>query len=166
MSAPTVAGPALTPRQTAVLTAIRDHTLRHGFAPSTREIGDATGLSSTSSVLHHLRSLHDRGLLSRGEMGRRAVALTDLARETLAYGGLTFDEYESLVRRAHAAHPNWRLGQTYVNVLHTFAPDVLAPIEKQHRDCFYRDDMIPGFLDQVRALLSVDTTLETDGEAA
>lgn len=63
----------------------------------------------------------------------------------------TFDEYEALVRRAYAAHPNWRLGQAYVNVAHTFLPGVLAPIETERRDCFYRDDMIPGFLDRVRA---------------
>lgn len=58
---------------------------------------------------------------------------------------LTFEQFEVLVRRAHAAHPGWRLGQTYVNVAHTFLADLLEPIEAAHADCFYRDDMIPGF---------------------
>ena len=49
-------GPAdengLTPRQRKVLEVIRDSVERRGYPPTIREIGEAVGLSSTSSVSH------------------------------------------------------------------------------------------------------------------
>jgi repressor LexA len=64
---------ALTSRQRQVLTVIRDWALRYGYSPSTREIGDAIGLASTSSVSRHLRSLEDLGFLRRGRSATRPV---------------------------------------------------------------------------------------------
>lgn len=63
----------LTPRQRGILTAIRDWVVRHGYAPSTREIGDAVGLSSTSSVSRHLQALEDLGFLRRGRAVTRPM---------------------------------------------------------------------------------------------
>src|SRR5262249_7704625 len=54
---------ALTPRQRGILTVIRDRVVRYGYPPSTREIGDAVGLASTSSVSRHLRVLEELGFL-------------------------------------------------------------------------------------------------------
>ncbi|WP_082772009.1 transcriptional repressor LexA [Actinoplanes sp. TFC3] len=63
----------LTPRQRSVLTVIRDWANRYGYSPSTREIGDAIGLASTSSVSRHLRVLEDLGFLRRGRSVTRPV---------------------------------------------------------------------------------------------
>lgn len=63
----------LTDRQRAILTVIRDHAVRYGHAPSTREIGDAVGLASTSSVSRHLRVLEERDFLRRGRAVTRPI---------------------------------------------------------------------------------------------
>jgi repressor LexA len=60
----------LTERQRRILTVIRDWALRHGYSPSTREIADAVGLASTSTVARHLRVLEDFGFLRRGRSTR------------------------------------------------------------------------------------------------
>jgi repressor LexA len=60
----------LTDRQRQILTVIRKWALRYGYSPSTREIADALGLASTSTVARHLRRLEDLGLLRRGRSTR------------------------------------------------------------------------------------------------
>jgi repressor LexA len=64
---------ALTPRQRKVLEVIRDWVDRFGYPPSVREIGDAVGLNSTSSVHHQLRALERKGYLRRDPNRTRAV---------------------------------------------------------------------------------------------
>lgn len=64
---------ALPPRQQRILVAIRDWVVRHGYSPSTREIGDAVGLRSSSSVSRHLASLEDKGFLRRGATVSRPI---------------------------------------------------------------------------------------------
>jgi repressor LexA len=70
-------GPAdadgLTPRQRRVLEVIRDSVERRGYPPSMREIGEAVGLLSTSSVAHQLTSLERKGFLRRDPNRPRAV---------------------------------------------------------------------------------------------
>ena len=56
----------LPPRQQRILAAIRDWVVRYGYPPSTREIGDAVGLRSPSSVSKHVASLEEKGFLRRG----------------------------------------------------------------------------------------------------
>ncbi|MGQ0572602.1 MAG: transcriptional repressor LexA [Pseudonocardia sp.] len=63
----------LTPRQRRVLEVIRDWVERYGYPPSVREIGDAVGLTSTSSVHHQLRTLERKGYLRRDPHRTRAV---------------------------------------------------------------------------------------------
>ena len=63
----------LTPRQRKVLEVIRDWVERFGYPPSVREIGDAVGLTSTSSVHHQLRTLERKGYLRRDPNRTRAV---------------------------------------------------------------------------------------------
>jgi len=63
----------LTPRQRGILAAIRDWVVEHGYAPSTREIGDAVGLASTSTVSRHLQVLEDLGFLRRGRTVARPM---------------------------------------------------------------------------------------------
>ncbi|WP_344241144.1 transcriptional repressor LexA [Actinocorallia libanotica] len=53
-------------RQQRILVVIREWAARHGYAPSVRQIGDAVGLRSSSSVSRHLASLEEKGFLRRG----------------------------------------------------------------------------------------------------
>jgi len=59
----------LTLRQEAVLAVITDTIRRRGYPPSIREIGDAVGLASTSSVAHQLRMLERAGYIRTGGRG-------------------------------------------------------------------------------------------------
>jgi LexA DNA binding domain-containing protein len=59
----------LTWRQRKILQVIRDSVLKRGYPPSMREIGDAVGLTSTSSVLYQLGILQRKGYLHR-DVGR------------------------------------------------------------------------------------------------
>ncbi len=65
----------LTPRQRRVLEVIRDRVKRLGYPPSVREIGEAVGLTSTSSVAHQLRALERKGYLRRDPNRPRAVGV-------------------------------------------------------------------------------------------
>ena len=73
---------ALPERQRRILVAIRDFAVRHGHAPSTREIGDAVGLRSASSVSRHVASLEDKGFLRRGAAVCRPIDVRLFLRET------------------------------------------------------------------------------------
>jgi repressor LexA len=64
---------SLTTRQQRVLEVIRDSVQRRGYPPSIREIGDAVGLTSTSSVAHQLKMLEKKGFLRRDANRPRAV---------------------------------------------------------------------------------------------
>ena len=64
--------PRLTERQNAVLNVIRDSVRRRGYPPSMREIGEAVGLQSTSSVRHQLVTLESKGYLHRDANRPRA----------------------------------------------------------------------------------------------
>ena len=70
-------GPAdesgLTPRQRKVLEVIRESVERRGYPPTVREIGEAVGLTSTSSVSHQLMTLQKKGFLRRDPSRPRAV---------------------------------------------------------------------------------------------
>ena len=60
----------LTERQRRILTVIQEWALRYGYSPTTRDIADAVGLASASSVGRHLRVLEDLGYLRRGRSTR------------------------------------------------------------------------------------------------
>ncbi|MFI6826580.1 transcriptional repressor LexA [Kribbella sp. NPDC050241] len=64
---------ALPERQQRILVVIRDWVIRHGYSPSTRQIGDAVGLRSTSSVSKHLGALEDKGFLRRSPSVSRPI---------------------------------------------------------------------------------------------
>src|SRR5438270_5828573 len=65
--------PSLTERQRTILNVIRESVTSRGYPPSIREIGDAVGLTSTSSVAHQLRTLERKGYLRRDPNRPRAV---------------------------------------------------------------------------------------------
>ncbi|MGB8388542.1 transcriptional repressor LexA [Mycobacterium sp.] len=64
---------SLTERQRTILNVIRASVTGRGYPPSIREIGDAVGLTSTSSVAHQLRALERKGFLRRDPNRPRAV---------------------------------------------------------------------------------------------
>ena len=64
---------ALPERQQRILLAIRDWVVGHGYSPSTRQLADAVGLRSTSSVSKHLASLEDKGFLRRSDRVSRPI---------------------------------------------------------------------------------------------
>jgi repressor LexA len=66
-------GDGLTVRQRRVLETIRDAVERRGYPPSLREIGEAVGLTSPSSVAHQLTSLERKGFLRRDPNRPRAI---------------------------------------------------------------------------------------------
>jgi len=66
-------GGGLTERQRTILQVIRASVSSRGYPPSIREIGDAVGLTSTSSVAHQLRTLEKKGFLRRDPNRPRAV---------------------------------------------------------------------------------------------
>jgi repressor LexA len=63
----------LTPRQRRVLDEIRSSVERRGYPPSMREIGEAVGLTSSSSVSHQLATLERKGFLRRDPNRPRAI---------------------------------------------------------------------------------------------
>ena len=65
----------LSNREEQVLQVVRDGVARRGFPPSIREIGDAVGLRSTSSVAYHLKALQKKGYLHRDPGRPRTVEL-------------------------------------------------------------------------------------------
>ncbi|MSS12975.1 transcriptional repressor LexA [Bifidobacterium tsurumiense] len=80
----TQAESSLTERQRKVLGAIRTHIAQHGFAPSFREIGEAAGLKSPSSVKHQLNVLEEKGLIRMNANKGRALELVETSQETPA----------------------------------------------------------------------------------
>jgi repressor LexA len=65
----------LTERQTKILDYIRYVTRIRSYPPSVREIGEAVGLSSSSTVHNHLNQLERRGLIKRDPSKSRTVQL-------------------------------------------------------------------------------------------
>ncbi len=65
----------LTARQRAVLECIRASVEARGYAPSMREIGDAVGLTSPSSVKHQLAALERKGYVRRDPNRPRAMEI-------------------------------------------------------------------------------------------
>jgi len=67
----------LTKRQQEILRVVQDHIARHGYPPTVREIGDAVGLTSSSTVHAHLQALEARGALKRDPTKPRAIDLRE-----------------------------------------------------------------------------------------
>jgi repressor LexA len=63
----------LTPRQRRILETITQEIADHGYPPTMREIGNAVGLTSPSSVSHQLQALERKGYLRRDPKRPRAL---------------------------------------------------------------------------------------------
>jgi repressor LexA len=66
----------LTGRQQEIWSFLVDYVDRHGYPPTVREIGEAVGLASPSTVHAHLANLERAGLLRRDPTKPRALELT------------------------------------------------------------------------------------------
>jgi repressor LexA len=82
-------GDGLTVRQRRVLEVIRNSVDRRGYPPSMREIGQAVGLASPSSVSHQLAALERKGYLRRDPNRPRALEVVspDVSAGELGYRG-------------------------------------------------------------------------------
>jgi repressor LexA len=69
-------GPVLTERQRQILDFLTSYVDAHGYPPTVREIGEAVGLASPSTVHAHLANLERAGLLKRDPTKPRALELT------------------------------------------------------------------------------------------
>jgi repressor LexA len=67
----------LTRRQQEILDFVRAEVHRRGYPPSVREIGEAVGLSSSSTVHSHLAALETKGFLRRDPAKPRALEVLD-----------------------------------------------------------------------------------------
>jgi repressor LexA len=103
-------GPAgadgLTERQRRVLEVIKDNVERRGYPPSMREIGEAVGLTSPSSVSHQLAALERKGFLRRDPNRPRAieVRIPGASAPATTVEATPFDETGSGDARPEAAY--------------------------------------------------------------
>jgi repressor LexA len=74
-------GKGLTRRQKEILTFVQRHSEAHGYPPSVREIGQALGLTSSSTVHSHLAALERKGYLRRDPSKPRALEVLRDERE-------------------------------------------------------------------------------------
>lgn len=69
--------PDLSKRQTDILEFIKRVIREKGYPPSVREIGDAVGLMSSSTVHGHLHTIEDKGYIRRDPTKPRAIEILD-----------------------------------------------------------------------------------------
>jgi repressor LexA len=119
----------LTPRQRKVLEVIRDSVERRGYPPTVREIGEAVGLTSTSSVSHQLAMLQKKGFLRRDPSRPRAVDVR-LPGETAAANAAADSAQDEAAERA--AHPT----PAYVPVIGRIAAGGPVLAEQAVEDVF------------------------------
>jgi repressor LexA len=79
------AAPQLTARQQEIWQFLVDYVDRHGYPPTVREIGEAVGLASPSTVHAHLANLERAGLLRRDPTKPRALDLIGHRRESRGF---------------------------------------------------------------------------------
>ncbi|GAE34706.1 transcriptional repressor LexA [Halalkalibacter akibai] len=73
----------LSKRQLEILDFIKVEVKKKGYPPSVREIGEAVGLASSSTVHGHLSRLEKKGYIRRDPTKPRAIEILDLENETV-----------------------------------------------------------------------------------
>ena len=143
-------GDGLTVRQRRVLEVIRNSVDRRGYPPSLREIGEAVGLTSPSSVAHQLASLERKGYLRRDPNRPRAIEVVspDAPADTRGYrGGATRADDTALYDAEQ--HDETGIGDqrpeaSYVPVLGRIAAGVPIMAEELVDDVFPLPKQIVG----------------------
>lgn len=75
--------PDLSARQTKILDFIKLEIRKKGYPPAVREIGEAVGLLSSSTVHGHLQTLEDKGYIRRDPTKPRAIEILDSSSDML-----------------------------------------------------------------------------------
>lgn len=86
----------LSKRQQQVYDFIEAYIKEKGFGPTVREIGDALQLSSPSTVHVHLKTLEEKGYITRDQLKSRSIALTHESDSSETFGSAAFDNTISL----------------------------------------------------------------------
>jgi repressor LexA len=66
----------LTERQRSILDAIAAFTAEHGYAPTTRELGDLLGIAGSNAVMDHLWALRRKGYVEWQDGKARTLRIT------------------------------------------------------------------------------------------
>ncbi len=152
----------LTKRQKEILRFIIGEVRKNGYPPSVREIGQAVGLSSSSTVHAHLTNLEKKGYLKRGQALPRAIGVVKEQGDAYTPDSRKVTEVP-LVGRIAAGEP--LLAEENVE---EYIP--LPPEFTRDRDCFMLrvagDSMIEaGILDGDYVVVRNQSTVE-NGEIA
>jgi len=157
-------GDGLTVRQRRVLEVIRNSVDRRGYPPSMREIGDAVGLASPSSVSHQLNALVAKGYLRRDPNRPRALEVVspDAKAEEVGYraGDATplrprGDQYDTETDSGDA-----RPEASYVPVLGQIAAGVPITAEEVVEDVFPLPKQLVGEGDLFLLKVTGDSMVE------
>jgi repressor LexA len=138
-------GDGLTVRQRRVLEVIRNSVDRRGYPPSLREIGEAVGLTSPSSVAHQLSTLERKGYLRRDPNRPRAIEVVspDAPAEMRGYrGGAAPDDADAVVDETGLGDE--RPEASYVPVLGRIAAGVPIMAEESVEEVFPLPKQIVG----------------------
>ncbi len=138
-------GDGLTVRQRRVLEVIRNSVDRRGYPPSLREIGEAVGLTSPSSVAHQLASLERKGYLRRDPNRPRAIEVVspDQPADIRGYrGGATREDVAVVVDETGSGDA--RPEASYVPVLGQIAAGVPITAEESVEDVFPLPKQVVG----------------------
>ncbi len=130
-------GDGLTVRQRRVLEVIRSSVDRRGYPPSLREIGEAVGLTSPSSVAHQLATLERKGYLRRDPNRPRAIEVVspDVPADMRGYrGGASPDDAEPSFDETGIG--DTRPEASYVPVVGRIAAGVPIMAEESVEDVF------------------------------
>ena len=92
----------LSKRQEAILEFIKDEVRSKGYPPSVREIGEAVGLASSSTVHGHLARLETKGFIRRDPTKPRAIEILDQDDQTIPKTGVV---HVPLVGKVTAGEP-------------------------------------------------------------
>ena len=138
-------GDGLTVRQRRVLEVIRNSVDRRGYPPSLREIGEAVGLTSPSSVAHQLSTLERKGFLRRDPNRPRAIEVVspDSPADMRGYRGGASVEDETATYDETGVNDQ-RPAATYVPVLGRIAAGVPILAEETVEDVFPLPRQIVG----------------------
>ena len=135
----------LTQRQRKVLEVIRNSVDRRGYPPSMREIGQAVGLTSPSSVSHQLHALEKKGYLRRDPNRPRALEVIspDTPTDIRGYrGGATPDDIDAELDPTGSGDA--RPEASYVPVLGRIAAGVPIMAEEMVDEVFPLPKQIVG----------------------
>ena len=164
-------GPAdaggLTPRQRRVLEVIRDSVDRRGYPPSMREIGEAVGLTSSSSVSHQLATLEKKGYLRRDPNRPRAIEVRSPDSAPRAERSPAYDGAGGSVHDLETGSGDARPAAAYIPVVGRIAAGGPILAEEAVEDVFPLPRQVVGegtlFLLQVRGDSMVDAAI-CDGD--